>query len=277
MENSWSYQKFPISKNLKVVFLTKHWTLEYIFNIKRNEKWEDDKNLIIKYWVELKRLKMKKYYNFKKCVMWNWYIFSSVTFSAFFHSLILFFAFSLHHLEIQIHTYVKGHHAYKEKWTPEIGESHDAQIETNNPVVKYTVCIEKFGKTVGHLNKGEDDKFAKALFFFLRGDNYLKAKSITSGRRCHHGDGESLPIPFFHFHFILFWKIIQKLIIQKLSMCIYIYIYIYIYTHSHTNTHMHADAYICVHTVYAYACVHIYITIYKFILQYQERTGLAED
>ena len=91
--------------------------------------------------------------------------------------------------------YVKGHRAYKETWTPEIGESHDAQIETNNPVDKYTVCTRKFGKVVGHLSKGENDKFTKDIFFFLRGDRYSKAKTITSRRRCNLGDGEGLQIP----------------------------------------------------------------------------------
>ena len=50
--------------------------------------------------------------------------------------------------------------------------------------------IRKFRKVVGHLNKGENDKFTKAIFFFLRGDPYSKAKTITSGRRCNLDDGE---------------------------------------------------------------------------------------
>ena len=90
---------------------------------------------------------------------------------------------------------MKGHHAYKDTWTLEIGESHNAQIETNNPVDKYAVCIRKFGKVVGHLKKGENGKFAKAIFFFLRGDPYSKAKTITSERRCNLGDGEGLQVP----------------------------------------------------------------------------------
>ena len=48
---------------------------------------------------------------------------------------------------------------------------------------------------MGHLNKGENDKFATAIFFFLRGDPYSKAKAITSGCRCNLGDGEGLQIP----------------------------------------------------------------------------------
>ena len=116
-------------------------------------------------------------------------LFSSVTCSQF---LTLFFPFSLHHLESQIDTYFKGHHAHKDIWTPEIGESLDAQIEPNIPVDKYAVCIRKSGKVMGHLKKGAAGKFAKAIFFFLRGDPYSEAKSITSWRRCNLGDGKGL-------------------------------------------------------------------------------------
>ena len=77
-----------------------------------------------------------------------------MTFRTFSQSLTLFFAFSLHPLESQIDTYVKDHHTYKDIWTPEIGESLDAQIEPKNPVEKYTVCIRKSGKVVGYLKKG---------------------------------------------------------------------------------------------------------------------------
>ena len=73
-----------------------------------------------------------------------------------------FFAFSLRHLESQIDTYVKSHHVYKDIWTPEIGESLDAQIEPNKPVDKYAVSVRK---VVGHLKKGATSRFAKTVFF----------------------------------------------------------------------------------------------------------------
>ena len=41
---------------------------------------------------------------------------------------------------------------------------------------------------MGHLKKGENGKFAKVIFFFLRGDPYSKAKTITSACRCNLGD-----------------------------------------------------------------------------------------
>ena len=50
-------------------------------------------------------------------------------------------------------------------------------------------------KVVEHLNKGENDKFAKAILFFLRDDPYVKAKTIISGRRCSLGYGEGWQIP----------------------------------------------------------------------------------
>ena len=48
---------------------------------------------------------------------------------------------------------------------------------------------------MGHLQKGAIGKFAKTVFFFLRGDPYSKAKTIKSGRRCNLDDGEGLQAP----------------------------------------------------------------------------------
>ena len=72
--------------------------------------------------------------------------------------------------------------------------SLDAQVEPNNPVDKYAVCIRKSGKVVGHLKKGTTGKFTKTILFSLKSDPYLKAKTVTSGRRCNPGDGEGLPV-----------------------------------------------------------------------------------
>ena len=94
--------------------------------------------------------------------------------------------------EFEIDTYVKGHLIYKVIWTPEIGESLDAQIEPNNPADKRFVFKRKSGKVVGHLTTGSTGRFAKTIFFYLKGDPYSKAKTITSERRCNLRDGEGL-------------------------------------------------------------------------------------
>lgn len=97
--------------------------------------------------------------------------------------------------EFEIDTYIKGHHVYKDIWTPEIGESLDVQLEPNNPVDKYAVCIRKSGNVVGHLKKGVTGRFAKTIFYFLKSDPYSKARTITLGPRCNLGDGEGLQVP----------------------------------------------------------------------------------
>ena len=80
---------------------------------------------------------------------------------------------------------------------PEIGEYDppDAQIEPNNPADKYNVCIRKSEKVAWQLKKGATGRFAKAIFFFLKGDPYSKAKTITSRCRCDLGDREGLQVP----------------------------------------------------------------------------------
>ena len=102
---------------------------------------------------------------------------------------------TLRHLESQIDTYVKGHLVYKDLWNTEIGESLDAEIEPNNPVDKYAVCIRKSGKVVGDLKKGAVGRFSKTLFFFLKGDPYTKTKTRTSGCRCDLGDSKGSHVP----------------------------------------------------------------------------------
>ena len=46
-----------------------------------------------------------------------------------------------------------------------IGEFLYAQIEPNNPVDEYAVCIQKSGKVVEHLKKGATGTFSKTIFF----------------------------------------------------------------------------------------------------------------
>ena len=48
---------------------------------------------------------------------------------------------------------------------------------------------------MGHLKKGGTSIFAKTIFFFLKGNPYSKAKTVTSGCRCSLGDGEGLQVP----------------------------------------------------------------------------------
>ena len=85
---------------------------------------------------------------------------------------------------LEIQTYIKGHHVYKDIWAPEIGEQLKVRIEPDFCVDKCAVCVEKDKKVVGHLKKGESGKFAKIIFYFLRSDPYSSCIATISGKRC---------------------------------------------------------------------------------------------
>ena len=69
---------------------------------------------------------------------------------------------------------IKGYHVYKSVWTPTLQEQVYGEIEPHNSVDKYAVAFKKDEKVVGHLLLGENAKFAKTIFYFLRADHYGK-------------------------------------------------------------------------------------------------------
>ena len=74
--------------------------------------------------------------------------------------------------EYQHNSPVKRFHVYKEIWNPVKGEILDTRMEPENPTDKYTVCAENNGKFVVHLTKGNNARFSKTIFFFMRTDEY---------------------------------------------------------------------------------------------------------
>ena len=95
---------------------------------------------------------------------------------------------------LEIQTYIKGHHLYKDIWTPEIGEQLKKRIEPDNWVDK-SVCVEKDKKAIYICRKENLGKFAKIIFFFLRSDPYSSCIATISGKRCNLKDGEGLQVP----------------------------------------------------------------------------------
>ena len=43
----------------------------------------------------------------------------------------------------EVESYIKGYHAYKDIWVPEINEKLQARMEPENLVDKYAVCVLK--------------------------------------------------------------------------------------------------------------------------------------
>ena len=90
--------------------------------------------------------------------------------------------------EYQHNSTVKGFHIYKEIWNPVKGAVLDTRLEPKNLTDKYTVCVEDNGNVVGHLTKGNNGRFSKTIFLFLRADEYgsckvriKKSKAIDCG------------------------------------------------------------------------------------------------
>ena len=80
-------------------------------------------------------------------------------------------------------------------WTPVLQEKVYGEIEPNNPVDKYAVAVKKDGKVVGHLPLGENGKFAKTIFYFLRADPNGKCTITITGKAVNLGDGEGMQVP----------------------------------------------------------------------------------
>ena len=60
---------------------------------------------------------------------------------------------------------------------------------------KYTVCVKKENKIVGHLPLGKSGKFAKTIFYFLRADELSSCKIVVTGKPVNLGDGEGMQVP----------------------------------------------------------------------------------
>ena len=85
---------------------------------------------------------------------------------------------------------IKGYHVYKSVWTPTLQEQVYGEIEPCNPVDKNAVAVKKDEKLVGHLPLGENRKFVKTIFYFLRADPYGKCNITVTGKAVNLGDGE---------------------------------------------------------------------------------------
>ena len=80
-------------------------------------------------------------------------------------------------------------------WTPTLQEQVYGEIEPHNPVDKYAVAVKKDEKVVGHLPLGENGKFAKTIFYFLRADPYGKCNITVTGKAVNLGDGDGMQVP----------------------------------------------------------------------------------
>ena len=79
----------------------------------------------------------------------------------------------------EIDTYVKEYHVYKNIWKPTVKEEQEeleTEMEPDNVMDKYAVCVKKNTSIVGHLPLGKNGKFTKMIFYFVRADQDAECK-----------------------------------------------------------------------------------------------------
>ena len=92
----------------------------------------------------------------------------------------------------EIDTYVKGYHVYKNIWKPNVNEKLETEMELDNVMDKYAVCVKKNISIVGHLPLGKNVELAKMIFYFLRADQHAECKVVITGKEADLGDGDGM-------------------------------------------------------------------------------------
>ena len=84
-------------------------------------------------------------------------------------------------------------------------------MEKDKFVDKYTVCVKKNDVIVGHLPHDKNGRFAKMMFYFLRGEKYAEYKVMITGKEVNLGNYGRMQVS-------CFWKISEaKNILQILQ------------------------------------------------------------
>ena len=96
---------------------------------------------------------------------------------------------------LDLETFIKGHHMYKDIWTPKQGKQLDVLMKPDNRMDKFALCVKIIETIVGHLTKGTAGRFARTIFYLLRSDAYSSTWTKVAGKRCNFGDGERMQVP----------------------------------------------------------------------------------
>ena len=95
-----------------------------------------------------------------------------------------------------VQSYVRGYHAYKDAWTPFIGETLVLKREPENSIHRFAVAVVLDGETVGHIPYN----MAPTVSQFLRREHNQAFAEVT-GERVNRGAGYGLEIPCkYHFY-----------------------------------------------------------------------------
>ena len=90
----------------------------------------------------------------------------------------------------EIASYIRGHHVYKQVWTPNVGEKLVVKRETGNRHDEFAVAVEKDEEIVGHLPQ----HMCRIVSYFLNYSGNIASCTVT-GQRINRGVGLGVEVP----------------------------------------------------------------------------------
>ena len=90
----------------------------------------------------------------------------------------------------ELSSYIRGHHVYKDVWTPYIGEELVVKREIGNRHDEFAVAVEKDEEIVGHL----PHRMCRIVSYFLNYSGNIASCTIT-GQRINRGVGLGVEVP----------------------------------------------------------------------------------
>ena len=96
----------------------------------------------------------------------------------------------------EITSYLKGYYVYKSIWKPTVTEELETEMEPENVIDKYVVCVKKNTSIVGHFPLGKNGKFVKMIFYFLRADQDAECKVVIIGKEVNLGGADKMQVPY---------------------------------------------------------------------------------
>ena len=91
---------------------------------------------------------------------------------------------------LEVQSYVRGYHVYKDIWNPRIGEVLPLEREPNNSEDRFAVALKRTGSVVGHV----PFNLAPLASAFLRRDVNKGLVEVT-GPKINRGAGYGLEVP----------------------------------------------------------------------------------
>jgi len=88
-----------------------------------------------------------------------------------------------------------GYHEYQVQWNPVINEELQTRREPENVNDALAVCVLKGEQIVGHLKKGDNGRFARTVFYFLRANPRNRCVVRVTGMPVNHGDMMGMKVP----------------------------------------------------------------------------------